>query len=156
MVALGLNYRMTDIQAALGASQMKRLDQFIARRRDLADRYAERLSDFPVVIPYQSPDGKSAFHLYAIRVPLGQRRAIFESMRSAGIGVNVHYIPVYTQPVYRRLGFREGYCPNAEMYYSRALSLPMFSRMTDDEQDIVVRALAQSLEQTGWRSTPTS
>ncbi len=149
MVELGLNYRMTDMQAALGASQMKRLDQFIARRRYLAGRYAERLSGLPVVLPYQSPDGNSAFHLYPVQVLVGQRRAIFERMRSAGIGVNVHYIPVYTHPVYRRLGFAKGYCPNAELYYSRALSLPMFSRMADAEQDVVVGALARSFEQTG-------
>jgi UDP-4-amino-4,6-dideoxy-N-acetyl-beta-L-altrosamine transaminase len=152
MVELGLNYRMTDIQAALGASQMTRLDQFIARRRELATRYAERLADLPVVVPYQSPDGLSAYHLYPVQVPPGQRRAVFDRMRSAGIGVNVHYIPVHTQPVYRRLGFRDGYCPNAEMYYARALSLPMFSRMTHDEQNTVVGALARSLADPGART----
>jgi dTDP-4-amino-4,6-dideoxygalactose transaminase len=152
MIELGLNYRMTDMQAALGASQMTRLDQFIARRRYLAGRYAGKLAGLPVVIPHQRSDGSSAFHLYPVQVPAGQRRAIFEAMRSAGIGVNVHYIPVYTHPVYRRLGFTEGYCPNAEMYYARALSLPMFSRMTDAEQDIVVDALARSFEQTAQRS----
>jgi len=151
MIELGLNYRMTDMQAALGASQMTRLDPFIARRRYLAGRYAGKLAGLPVVIPHQSSDGSSAFHLYPVQVAAEQRRAVFEAMRSAGIGVNVHYIPVYAHPVYRRLGFREGYCPNAEMYYSRAISLPMFSRMTDAEQDIVVDALGQSFEQTAAR-----
>jgi UDP-4-amino-4,6-dideoxy-N-acetyl-beta-L-altrosamine transaminase len=156
MVELGLNYRMTDMQAALGSSQMARLDLFIARRRDLADRYAEKLSGLPVVLPRQSADGRSAFHLYPVQVPPDQRRAVFDRMRSAGVGVNVHYIPVYTHPFYRRLGFSAGYCPNAETYYSRALSLPMFSRMTEAEQDIVVGALASSFDQTSQQSVPAS
>jgi UDP-4-amino-4,6-dideoxy-N-acetyl-beta-L-altrosamine transaminase len=145
MIGLGLNYRLTDIQAALGASQLKRLDGFIARRRTLADRYAEKLRSLPIVVPHQSRDGRSAFHLYPIQVPAGTRRSVFERMRAAGIGVSVHYIPVHQQPVYRRRGFPNAYCPNAEAYYARALSLPMFSLLTDAEQDIVVAALAQSL-----------
>jgi UDP-4-amino-4,6-dideoxy-N-acetyl-beta-L-altrosamine transaminase len=152
MIDLGFNYRITDMQAALGASQMRRLDDFIARRRQLADRYAEKLDGFPVVTPAQSADGHSAFHLYPIQVSASCRNAVFGQLRSAGIGVNVHYIPVHTQPVYRKLGFRAGYCPNAEAYYSRALSLPMFSKMTDHEQDTVVCALARSLKQVGQQA----
>ena len=146
MIELGLNYRMTDMQAALGLSQMTRLDQFIVRRRYLAGQYDRKLSDLPVVAPAQSPNGRSAFHLYPVQVPANQRRVVFDKMRMAGIGVNVHYIPVYHQPVYRRLGFNDGYCPNAETYYSRAISLPMFSKMTDQEQDLVVAELAKAIQ----------
>lgn len=145
MIELGLNYRMTDMQAALGLSQMERLDQFIARRRELAQQYAGRLAELPVDVPHQDPNGRSAFHLYPVQVSAERRRVVFERMRAAGIGVNVHYIPVYHQPVYRRLGFNDGYCPNAEAYYARAISLPMFSRMTDQEQDAVVTELTKIL-----------
>jgi len=147
MIDVGFNYRITDMQAALGASQMKRLDGFVARRRQLAKQYAEKLEGLAVVAPAQSLDGQSAFHLYPIQVSANWRRAIFGHMRSAGIGVNVHYIPVHTQPVYQKLGFCAGDYPNAEMYYSRALSLPMFSKMTDAEQDRVVSTLAWALKE---------
>jgi UDP-4-amino-4,6-dideoxy-N-acetyl-beta-L-altrosamine transaminase len=147
MIDLGFNYRMTDMQAALGTSQMSRLAGFVARRRELADRYRKKLDGLSIVLPAQSPEGKSAFHLYPVQVLAAHRRGIYDAMRSDGIGVNVHYIPVHTQPVYHKLGFRPGQFPNAERYYSRALSLPMFSKMSEDEQDTVVDALARILEQ---------
>ncbi|MNL07021.1 UDP-4-amino-4,6-dideoxy-N-acetyl-beta-L-altrosamine transaminase [compost metagenome] len=148
-VDLGYNYRMTDIQAALGASQMRRLDAFIARRRELATRYDALLADLPVIRPWQSPDGASAYHLYPIRLDPTRtskgRREVFEALRASGIGVNVHYIPVHTQPYYQELGFRPGDFPEAEHYYEGAISLPMYATLSDSEQDRVVAALAEAL-----------
>jgi UDP-4-amino-4,6-dideoxy-N-acetyl-beta-L-altrosamine transaminase len=144
-IDLGLNYRMTDIQAALGASQLTRLDGFVARRRELAARYDTLLAKLPVTRPWQHPDTHSAWHLYVIRLRRNEielsRRQVFDAMRAAGIGVNVHYIPVHTQPYYRRLGFETGMFPEAESYYEDAITLPLFSKMTNAEQDTVVAAL---------------
>lgn len=148
-VDLGYNYRMTDIQAALGASQMRRLDAFVARRRELATRYDALLADLPVIRPWQSPDGASAYHLYPVRLDPTRtakgRREVFEALRASGIGVNVHYIPVHTQPYYQELGFRPGDFPEAERYYEGAISLPMYATLSDSEQDRVVAALAEAL-----------
>ncbi len=148
-IALGHNYRMTDIQAALGISQIKRLDKFVARRRELAKRYDELLVDLPVKVPWQHPDGSSAWHLYVIRLNLEKasldRRQVFEYLRKKGIGVNVHYIPVHTQPYYQRLGFAWGMFPEAEKYYQAALTLPLFPAMTEEEQDRVVDVLKRIL-----------
>ncbi|MBR0953447.1 UDP-4-amino-4,6-dideoxy-N-acetyl-beta-L-altrosamine transaminase [Bradyrhizobium canariense] len=148
-VELGLNYRMTDIQAALGASQLDRLDAFVARRRELAARYDALLAKLPVICPWQHPDTNSAWHLYVIRLRRNEiklsRRQVFEALRAAGIGVNVHYIPVHTQPYYQRLGFNFGMFPEAESYYQDAITLPLFSKMTNDEQDTVVAALTKIL-----------
>ncbi|WP_439409355.1 UDP-4-amino-4,6-dideoxy-N-acetyl-beta-L-altrosamine transaminase [Bradyrhizobium sp. DASA03076] len=148
-IELGLNYRMTDIQAALGTSQLGRLDAFVARRRELAARYDTLLAKLPVTCPWQHPDTNSAWHLYVIRLRRNEiklsRRQVFEALRAAGIGVNVHYIPVHTQPYYQRLGFKVGMFPEAESYYQDAITLPLFSKMTDAEQDTVVAALAKIL-----------
>ena len=144
-IALGFNYRITDLQAALGLSQLQRLDAFLARRRALAKRYDQLLAGLPLAVPQQAAFGVSAFHLYPIHVAPERRRAVFDSLRAQGIGVNVHYIPVYTQPYYRKLGFRDGLCPNAEQYYAGAISLPMFYSMTDAEQDRVVAAVGKAL-----------
>ncbi|MCA1529374.1 MULTISPECIES: UDP-4-amino-4,6-dideoxy-N-acetyl-beta-L-altrosamine transaminase [Bradyrhizobium] len=148
-VELGFNYRMTDIQAALGASQLGRLDAFVARRRELAARYDTLLAKLPVTCPWQHPDTNSAWHLYVIRLRRNEikltRRQVFEALRAAGIGVNVHYIPVHTQPYYQRLGFSTGMFPEAESYYQDAITLPLFSKMTDAEQDAVVAALTTIL-----------
>jgi UDP-4-amino-4,6-dideoxy-N-acetyl-beta-L-altrosamine transaminase len=148
-IELGLNYRMTDIQAALGASQLNRLDGFIARRRELAARYDALLAGLPLTCPWQHPDTNSAWHLYVIRLHRNKiklsRRQVFDALRAEGIGVNVHYIPVHTQPYYRRLGFEAGMFPEAEAYYEDAITLPLFSRMTNDEQDTVVAALEKIL-----------
>lgn len=142
---LGWNYRMTDIQAALGHSQLKRLDQFMERRQALAERYDQLLQSLPVIRPWQDPAGRSAWHLYVIQLEQHDRRRVFEAMRASGIGVNVHYIPIHLQPFYRERGSREGDCPEAERYYHRALSLPMFPALSLDQQDEVVRALDQAL-----------
>lgn len=145
-VALGFNYRMTDLQAALGLSQMKRLDEFVQRRHEIASRYEELLADLPVKTATQLPDSYSGMHLFVIRLHLQDiqlsHNAVFESLRSAGVGVNLHYMPVYLQPYYKRLGFQPGHCPNAEAYYEEAISLPMFPLLTDAQQEDVVQRLA--------------
>jgi UDP-4-amino-4,6-dideoxy-N-acetyl-beta-L-altrosamine transaminase len=149
-VALGFNYRMTDMQAALGLSQMHRLDTFVARRRELAQRYDQLLSGDPLKRPVQSPDTESSFHLYIIRLDLTRNsvshRQVYDRLREQGIGVNLHYMPVYLQPYYRRLGFRPGLCPEAERYYAEAISIPVFADLSDAEQDQVVEALRGAIE----------
>lgn len=150
--ALGFNYRITDIQAALGLSQLGRLDAFVARRRAIAARYDTLLADLPVTKPFQAAYGESSWHLYPIWIRPGadgdvaaRRKAVFASLREQGIGVNVHYIPVPTQPYYRKLGFAPGQFPAAERYYAGAISLPMYFSLSDAEQDRVVDALRRAL-----------
>lgn len=142
---LGFNYRMTDIQAALGLSQLQRLDAFVARRHELARRYDAALQDLPLVTPWQHPDGHSAFHLYLIRLKLDEigktHRQVFEALRAAGIGVNLHYIPVYCQPYHARMGYGPADFPESERYYAEALSLPLYPGLTDRDQRTVVEAL---------------
>jgi dTDP-4-amino-4,6-dideoxygalactose transaminase len=142
---LGWNYRLTDLQAALGESQMNKLDAFVARRAALARRYDELLADLPLVTPWQHPDTANAWHLYVIRLRLDRlkksRRQVVEELRAAGIGVQIHYIPVHTQPYYRRLGFKDGDFPEAEKYYAETISLPMFAGLTDADQERVVEML---------------
>jgi UDP-4-amino-4,6-dideoxy-N-acetyl-beta-L-altrosamine transaminase len=147
---LGYNYRMTELQAALGLSQLKRLPEMHARRKALAARYDELLTPLPVIRPVSLPDRESAWHLYAIeiddtRTPV-TRREVFDKLRSADIGVNVHYIPIHTQPYYRRLGFRCGSFPNSERYYRRALSIPLYPALSESDQDRVIGALRSALE----------
>ncbi|MBV6285960.1 UDP-4-amino-4,6-dideoxy-N-acetyl-beta-L-altrosamine transaminase [Pseudomonas aegrilactucae] len=148
-IDLGFNYRMTELQAALGVSQMERLDQYVARRHQLARRYDQLLADLPVITPWQHPDSYSGLHLYVIRLELEalniSHREVFESLRGQGIGVNLHYIPVHSQPYYQRLGFRVGDFPEAERYYAQAISLPMFQTMSEQQQDVVVAALNKIL-----------
>ena len=136
---------MTDFQAALGLSQLQRLDQLVAKRHALAGRYGKLLKDLPVTTPWQHADSYSALHLYVIRLQLdgmkGSHREVFEFMRTAGIGVNLHYIPVYRQPYYARFGFKSSDYPQAENYYAEAISLPMYSGLTEAQQDLVVAAL---------------
>ncbi|NGN98004.1 UDP-4-amino-4,6-dideoxy-N-acetyl-beta-L-altrosamine transaminase [Grimontia sp. S25] len=144
--SLGFNYRMTDLQAALGTSQLARLDTFVERRQVLADRYTEKLSALPLTTPTLLPASKSAWHLYVIQLAEPDyRRRVFDELRAKGIGVHVHYIPVHTQPYYRELGFEWGQFPAAENYYQAALSLPLYFDMTEEEQDIVIQALADAL-----------
>lgn len=148
-IELGFNYRMTDIQAALGASQMKRLTSIVERRQQLAERYDEALAGLPLTIPWQHPDTESARHLYVIRLLSdpgeGFHRRIFEKLRAAGIGVNLHYIPVYLQPYYQTIGFKVGLCPEAERYYAQAISLPLYYGLADEEQDEVVIAVTRAI-----------
>jgi dTDP-4-amino-4,6-dideoxygalactose transaminase len=145
-VVLGYNYRMTDLQAALGLSQMARLEAFVARRRALAERYDRLLAGLPLATPYRDPATESACHLYVVALRDAERRRdVFVALHAAGIGVNVHYIPVHTQPYYRNLGFKPGDYPVAEDYYARAISLPMYSGLTDVDQDRVVDALREAL-----------
>lgn len=150
-IDLGFNYRLTELQAALGLSQMERLDAYVARRHQIAKRYDEMLAALPVKTPWQHPDGYSGLHLYVIRLELEGRpdnfhRTAFQGLQAKGIGVNLHYIPIHTQPYYQKMGFKQGDFPQAEAYYAEAISLPMFAVMTDDQQDTVVAALAEVLK----------
>jgi UDP-4-amino-4,6-dideoxy-N-acetyl-beta-L-altrosamine transaminase len=144
-VDLGFNYRMTDMQAALGLSQLERLQGYVTRRHALAARYDQRLAGLPLTIPWQHPDTHSGLHLYIIRVDAGRRRAVFDALRANDIGANVHYIPVHTQPYYRGLGHTTGTYPEAERYYAEAISLPMYATLRDDQQDRVVDVLREAL-----------
>lgn len=143
---LGFNYRLTDLQAALGTSQLARLGDFHERRRFLAERYSRLLAGLPIRLPVEPPDRISAWHLYAVEVPQDiDRGAVFRHLREAGIGVNVHYMPIHLQPYYRRMGFAAGMFPHAEAYAERALSLPLYPGLTEAQQDQVVAALRQAV-----------
>lgn len=148
-VALGYNYRMTDMQAALGVSQMTRLTQYVARRHEIADRYTQLLADLPLSLPWQHPDSYSAYHLYVIRLQLDKisttHLQVFEALRAKDIMVNLHYIPVHTQPYYLSMGFKAGDYPEAERYYREAISIPMHPTLTEDEQDYVVSSLREAM-----------
>ena len=148
-VALGFNYRMTDIHAALGLSQMRRLDEFVATRHKLAHRYDEKLPGLPLSTPWQSPDTYSSYHLYVIRLSLPSigktQHEVFLELQARGIMVNLHYIPVYLQPFYRKRGFRPGYCPEAERYFKEALSIPLYPGLSFEAQDRTIETLAEVL-----------
>ena len=148
-IDLGFNYRMTELQAALGLSQLERLDEYVAKRHELAATYDELLKTLPVTTPFQHPDSYSGLHLYVIRLQRDKiersHREVFEALRAQGIGVNLHYIPVHTQPYYQNLGFVAEDFPNAMAYYHEAISLPMHPNLTDDEQRTVVSALNKAL-----------
>ena len=146
---LGLNYRLTDIHAALGLSQMKRLGEFVATRNQIANRYTKMLANLPVTVQLQPPDVYSAFHLYVIRLHLPKskktHREVFEALRATGIGVNLHYIPVYRQPYYARMGFNPSHFPESERYYAEAISIPMYSGLSENLNQIVVTAIKKCL-----------
>jgi len=146
---LGFNYRMTELQAALGLSQMDRLDAFVARRRLLAKRYDEKLSEMELVTPLQITEGLSAYHLYPIELKTSKstttQKAIYKTLIDHGVGVNIHYIPVYLQPYYQRLGFKSGHCVNAENYFTRCLSIPLYAGMTIKQQNKVCKELQAAI-----------
>ena len=146
---LGYNYRMTDMQAALGVSQMQRLDEYVAKRHELAERYNELLKDLPITLPWQIDDSYSGLHLYVIRLQLDKisktQLEVFNGMREAGILVNLHYIPIHLQPYYQELGFEAGQFPEAEQYYKEAISLPMFPTLSYEQQQEVVANLKKLL-----------
>jgi dTDP-4-amino-4,6-dideoxygalactose transaminase len=149
-VTLGYNYRMTEMQAALGISQTERLDEYVVARAAHAERYDTLLATLPLTRPWQSPDTRSAWHLYIVHVDTGQIAAshyeVFEALRADGIGVNLHYIPVHLQPFYRDMGFAPGDFPKAEHYYDGAISLPLYPGMSEDDQDKIVASLTRALE----------
>ena len=149
-IDLGFNYRMTELQAALGVSQMDRLDEFIVKRHTLQERYDQLLKELPITIPYQSSLSYSALHLYPIQIDLRKikidREQVFNSLRESGIGVNIHYVPVHTQPYYLEMGFKVGSFPVAESYYSQAISLPLFSQLSFDDQDKIISTLKMALK----------
>ena len=150
-IALGYNYRMTDIQAALGKNQMHKLDSFINKRHDIADRYNTALNDLPLRIPYQNKDAFSSFHLYIIRLNLEEikvsHKEVFEKLRKDKIGVNLHYIPVHLQPMYKNLGFKYGDFPESESYYSEAISIPIFPSLSESDQQKVIDSISSSLKE---------
>jgi dTDP-4-amino-4,6-dideoxygalactose transaminase len=136
-IDLGCNYRLTDIQAALGITQMVRIDEFVSKRNALALHYKKALADLPVTLQSGLTDSLSSFHLFIIRLDsvaiTNSHKEVYDAMRQCGIGVNLHYIPVYLQPYYEKQGFNRGYCREAERYFSEAISLPMYPTITDDE-----------------------
>lgn len=148
-VALGFNYRLTDMQAALGVSQMTRLTTYVQRRHEIAQRYNELLADLPLTLPWQHPESYSAYHLYVVRLQLDKMKnthlQVFEALRAKDIMVNLHYMPVHTQPYYSKMGFKQGDYPEAECYYREAISIPMHPTLTDDEQDQVVSVLREAV-----------
>ncbi len=144
---LGFNYRLTDIQCALGIAQMKRLDAFIERRRSIASRYSSALNGCGLLLPMEKPDVRSGWHLYVVRVQdASRRRSFFERLRELGLGVQVHYIPVYWHPYYQSLGYQRGLCPNAEDFYSRCLSLPLYPKMSDDDVDSSIERVLRAVK----------
>ncbi len=148
-IALGFNYRMTEIQAALGISQLERLDGYVSRRQQLADRYDALLADFPVMVPGRSESSRSSVHLYAIRLRLGQigvsRHGVFSALRAQGIGVNLHYIPIHTQPYYQAMDLDTAALAEAERYYASAISLPLYPTLSDAEQEKIAACLRTAL-----------
>lgn len=148
-IELGFNYRMTEMQAALGLSQLGRLNSFVEKRHSIARRYDNELKGLPIETQWQHLDSYSSFHLYSIRIKKDKRdstqRDVYSTLQAAAINVNLHYIPVYRQPFYEAMGFKEGYCPESERYHKEALSIPIYPTLTDSEQDKVIRKLNEAL-----------
>jgi UDP-4-amino-4,6-dideoxy-N-acetyl-beta-L-altrosamine transaminase len=150
-INLGYNYRMNDIQAALGLNQMKRLDKYVQRRHEIAMRYNNEFKNYPFVIPFQLNEAYSSYHLYPICIKNNKikktQKEIFNELREKGIFVNLHYIPVYLQPYYQSLNFKEGYCPNAEVYFKSTISIPIFSSLTNDNQTKVIKIISKIINE---------
>jgi UDP-4-amino-4,6-dideoxy-N-acetyl-beta-L-altrosamine transaminase len=148
-IDLGFNYRMTELQAAVGLSQLLRLDSYVTKRHEIAKRYDLLLADLPVQTPWQNPESRSGFHLYVIRLQLGKigktQRQVYDALHNAAILVNLHYIPVYRQPYYEQFGFSVGYCPEAERYYLEAISVPMYPGLTTEQQERVITAVGEAI-----------
>lgn len=144
-IELGYNYRLSDLHAALGLSQLQKLDGFIARRRELAQRYKTELAGLPLWLPCEESYATSAWHLYMVELTRHDRLSVYQHLHHRGIGVNVHYIPIHLQPYYQGLGFRLGDFPNSEDYYQHALTLPLFVSMSEDEQNLVIKVLKEVL-----------
>lgn len=143
MQGLGFNYRISDVMCALGISQLKKLDKFVQRRREIAERYNEEMKSFEhIVLPYQALGCNSSWHLYTILVKDGRKREVYKKLREAGIGVDVHYMPVYKHPYYQHNGYRDVKCQNAEKIYEQIISIPIFYRLTEDEQSYVIEQIA--------------
>jgi len=149
-ITLGFNYRMTELQAALGLTQMQRLTEIVERRAAIAARYDQMLADLPVQRPIQAGSTGSSWHLYVIQVPEIHHSKIFDDLRRAGIGVNLHYIPIHRHPYYRRMGFKLGQFPNAEAYYRKSISIPLYFGLTEKDQDRVCDTIEQSFFKTTW------
>lgn len=149
-IELGFNYRMTEMQAALGLSQMNRLDSFVKMRHSIAQRYDHELSGLPIKVPSQHPDNYSAYHLYPIRLEQGEctktQQQVYRALQATGINCNLHYIPIYRQPYYEAMGFKPDYCPEAEQYYKEALSIPLYPALTDVDQTRIIHALYKALD----------
>lgn len=146
MTELGFNYRISDFQCALASSQMDRLGEFVRRRREIAGMYDVAFQGVKeVVTPFERPGACSSYHIYVVQFKSLDRRLVFEALREKGLGVNVHYIPVYTMPFYRGLGYREGLCPEAEGYYARAITLPLYPKMSDGDVKYVITAVKDAV-----------
>jgi dTDP-4-amino-4,6-dideoxygalactose transaminase len=147
---LGYNYRMTDIQAALGISQLKKIDRFISRRMEIADRYNKAFSGTESIItPYQLDETQSAWHLYILQLKLDKlktsRKEVYTALQQKGIGINVHYIPVYYHPYYKQMGYKKGLCPNAERLYERIITIPLYPKMSDEDIEYVIDAVKETV-----------
>ena len=148
-LSLGSNYRMTELQAALGLSQMSRINSFIQKRHQIAKRYNDELKNLPLTLPSQGNENYSSYHLYIIRLKLDaihkSHKEIFQELRHEGLGVNLHYIPVYHHPYFKKLGFKKGYCPEAENYYREAISIPIYFGLSDQLQDQAIETISKVL-----------
>lgn len=144
MQELGYNYRLSDVMCALGISQLKKMDQFVQRRREIADRYNEEMKEFDhIILPYQAEGCKSSWHLYTILIRDERRREAYDKLKKAGIGVEVHYMPVYKHPYYQKHGYKDVKCPNAENIYNQILSIPIYYKLTNKEQTFVIEKIAE-------------